>query len=47
MICINAEGCYLTNGKKYEIQYENDNGNMVGVINDIGQLREYLKSAFQ
>lgn len=47
MICINAEGCYLTYGKKYEILYENDNGTMVEVINDIGQLRSYLKSVFQ
>jgi len=45
MICIKADGYYLTLGKYYEIQSEN-NG-WVRVINDIGKVSEYPIEIFK
>jgi len=45
MKCINSDGCYLTVGKYYEVQYRD--GSYIAVVNDLGKVSEYSISQFE
>jgi len=45
VICIEGDGCYLTEGKSYRIQRVGQG--WVTVVNDIGRVAEYPLSYFK
>jgi hypothetical protein len=44
VICIESDGCHLTEGKSYRIQWVGQG--WVTVVNDIGRVAEYPLSYF-